>query len=143
VTTGEIEGLYEDGRYADGREVVAVVGKAARSGAHGGTSSAGDEVFVITGAAPGLSDDQSGRTRRYLLSMGIRVGCFLGAIVAEGWLRWALVIGAIVLPYVAVVVANAGRESGRRTVAAFTFQRNRALPAAVPASLTGQWRETD
>lgn len=71
----------------------------------------GDEVHRITTARTSLSEDQSGRTRRYLISMAIRTVCFIGAIIADGWLRWALVVGALVLPYVAVIVANAGREN--------------------------------
>lgn len=43
--------------------------------------------------------------------MAIRTVCFLGAILASGWLRWLLVAGAVLLPYVAVVMANAGRKS--------------------------------
>ena len=35
----------------------------------------------------------------------------LGAVIAEGWLRWVLVAAAILLPYVAVVFAN---TEGRR-----------------------------
>jgi len=69
------------------------------------------EVFTITEAQRGLSREQTGRTRRYLVSMGIRTACVLGAIVIPGWPRWILIVGAVVLPYVAVVVANAGREN--------------------------------
>ena len=32
--------------------------------------------------------------------------------MAEGVLRWVLIVGAVVLPYFAVVIANAGRERG-------------------------------
>ena len=32
--------------------------------------------------------------------------------MAEGALRWSLIFGAVVLPYFAVVIANAGRERG-------------------------------
>ena len=40
--------------------------------------------------------------------MAIRTLCFIGAIVVgPGWLRWVLVAGAFLLPYVAVVMANA------------------------------------
>ena len=40
--------------------------------------------------------------------MGLRTLCFVGAIVVgSGWLRWVLVAAALVLPYVAVVMANA------------------------------------
>lgn len=55
--------------------------------------------------------------RRYLLSMGIRTMCFLLAVVALAVLHWTLVgwllvVGAVVLPYIAVVVANATRSAG-------------------------------
>jgi hypothetical protein len=70
------------------------------------------EVFSISRVETGLSEDQSGRQRRYLFSMGLRTACFVGGILAEGALRWVLIFGAVVLPYFAVVVANAGRERG-------------------------------
>lgn len=68
------------------------------------------EVFSITGAAPGMSVEQKGRQRRYLISMGIRTLCFIAGIATTGWLRWTFIIGAVLLPYFSVVVANAGRE---------------------------------
>ena len=57
-----------------------------------------------------LSQDQRGRESRYLWSMGIRTVCFIGAVIAPSPWRWLLVVGALVLPYIAVVIANAGRE---------------------------------
>lgn len=55
--------------------------------------------------------------RRYLLSMGIRTACFVLAVIALGMLHWtvvgwSLVIAAVILPYIAVVVANATRPRG-------------------------------
>lgn len=70
------------------------------------------EVFSISAVETGLTKDQSGRQRRYLISMGLRTACFVGGIMAEGILRWTLIVGAVVLPYFAVVIANAGRERG-------------------------------
>jgi hypothetical protein len=70
------------------------------------------EVFSISKVETGLTEDQSGRQRRYLFSMGLRTACFVGGIMAEGALRWVLIFGAVVLPYFAVVIANAGRERG-------------------------------
>lgn len=70
--------------------------------------------MTITGAQAPLSADQRARTRRYLISMAIRTVCFIGAIVTTGWLRWTLVAAAVVLPYVAVVMANAGRKRADR-----------------------------
>jgi hypothetical protein len=42
--------------------------------------------------------------------MGIRTFCFLAAVFIDSWIRWPLAIGAIVLPYVAVVMANASQR---------------------------------
>ena len=70
-----------------------------------------EPVYQITSARRGVRDDVDSRTRRYLISMGIRTACFLGAVfVGDGWLRWLLIAGALVLPYLSVVFANGGRE---------------------------------
>lgn len=87
------------------------------------------EVFTITDAQRALSVEQTGRTRRYLISMGIRTACVLAAIVVPGWPRWFLIAGAVVLPYLAVVVANAGRENDEPGDAGVTEQARHALPA--------------
>ncbi|RAY13953.1 DUF3099 domain-containing protein [Actinomadura craniellae] len=72
------------------------------------------EVHTITDAPLPMSQDIDHRQRRYLVSMGIRTVCFVGAIVAAGraplWVAALLVVAALVLPYVSVVVANGGRE---------------------------------
>lgn len=74
------------------------------------------EVYSITGAPTSLTDEQGPRTRRYLISMTIRTACVLLAIVVPGWPRWAFLVGAVLLPYLAVVAANA-RRSGRGAAA--------------------------
>jgi hypothetical protein len=90
------------------------------------------EVYTITGAQRGLSQEQSGRTRRYLWSMGIRTACVLAAIVVPGWPRWVLIAGAVVLPYLAVVVANAGRENDEPGDLGVSSPPAVALPGPVP-----------
>ena len=65
----------------------------------------------ITSAQQGLSDDLPGRQRRYLISMLIRTAFFIAAVFLSSPYRWFCVIGALILPYFAVVIANAGRES--------------------------------
>lgn len=45
--------------------------------------------------------------RRYFAAMGLRGVCFVLAIVTSGWFRWTFVAGAVILPYIAVVLANA------------------------------------
>jgi Protein of unknown function (DUF3099) len=74
-------------------------------------------VFSVTGLPASLEDDRRRRMRRYLLSMGIRTACFILAVVALGVLHWTvvgwgLVIAAVILPYIAVVVANAKWSRG-------------------------------
>ncbi len=67
----------------------------------------GDAVRITT-AASSRNDDIATRQRRYVISMSIRTLCFIGAVVVgPGVLRWVLVAGAVLLPYVAVVMANA------------------------------------
>lgn len=53
-------------------------------------------------------DDQSHRMRQYVITMAVRSVCFvlMFAIQPWGWHTAALAIGAIFLPYVAVVIAN-------------------------------------
>jgi Protein of unknown function (DUF3099) len=70
-----------------------------------------DEAVRITTAAASRADDIRARQKRYLLSMSLRTLCFVGAIAASltgiDWLWPILIVGAILLPYVAVVMANA------------------------------------
>src|SRR6478735_6660844 len=74
---------------------------------------AGDVPVRITTAQSSAGADIAHRQRRYLIAMGIRTLCFLVvALLAithlgPGWLPWIFVVGAVVLPYVAVVMANA------------------------------------
>ncbi|ATW47853.1 DUF3099 domain-containing protein [Streptomyces xantholiticus] len=76
---------------------------------HGGT-----EVFRITGARQSLADDVRGRQRRYVISMSVRtVSVILAAVlwnVERHVAVVALVLG-VLLPYISVVIANAGREN--------------------------------
>ena len=69
---------------------------------------------MVTQARRSLSDDINYRQRRYLLMMGIRAACFVIAVVMFinhlGWLTVIPAVGAIVIPYFAVVFANGGRE---------------------------------
>jgi Protein of unknown function (DUF3099) len=72
------------------------------------------DVTLVTDAQRPKSEDIAFRERRYLAMMGIRVGCFVLAVVLfaahAGWLAAIPAAGAIVIPYFAVVFANGGRE---------------------------------
>src|SRR5215468_335883 len=78
-------------------------GWARRSGAH-----------LVTEAQRSRSEDIRYRERRYLIMMAIRVVCFVIAVAVfakgGGWLAAIPAVGAIVIPYFAVVFANGGRE---------------------------------
>ena len=67
-----------------------------------------DEGVRITSAQRPRSEDIGGRQKRYLISMAIRTACFVLAVVSIGhWFMWVFLGGAVFLPYVAVVMANA------------------------------------
>lgn len=74
----------------------------------------GPAVFRITAARQGLAEDVRGRQRRYVVSMTIRTVAVLLGVLLWNTQRplavTALVVGTV-LPYIAVVVANAGREN--------------------------------
>jgi hypothetical protein len=67
----------------------------------------------ITTASAGAGADIDSRQKRYVITMGIRTLCFLvvaGLAMSHfgpNWLPWIFVVGAVVLPYIAVVMANA------------------------------------
>ncbi|MGK5627439.1 DUF3099 domain-containing protein [Streptomyces sp. URMC 123] len=72
------------------------------------------QVFRITGARQGLRDDVRGRQRRYVISMSIRtVSVVLAACLwnVERYVAMVALVLGLVLPYIAVVIANAGREN--------------------------------
>jgi hypothetical protein len=75
------------------------------------------EVFRITGARTGLTEDVRQRQRRYIISMSIRtVSVILTVLLwnVERPLAWVMLVAGALLPYVAVVAANAGRENAPR-----------------------------
>ena len=41
----------------------------------------------------------------------VRTGCFILTVVLPSPFRWFALLGAVTLPYFAVVIANAGRET--------------------------------
>jgi hypothetical protein len=75
------------------------------------SASEGTESFSITSAPKSLKSDLAGRQRRYLISMIIRTLCFLLTVALPSPFRWFALVGAMFLPYIAVVIANAGRET--------------------------------
>ncbi|MER5422007.1 DUF3099 domain-containing protein [Streptosporangium roseum] len=66
-------------------------------------------VHQVTDAQPSLSEDIGKRERSYFIKMGIRLVCLILAFTVPAPLpvRLLLFAGAIFLPYVAVIGANA------------------------------------
>lgn len=102
-----------------------------------GAGQPGPEVYTITEAQRGLSVEQVPRQTRYIVSMLIRTVCVVGAIFIPGWPRWVLIGAAIALPYLAVVIANAGRENDEPGQLGVTPVQARALEAG-PTTAAGQ-----
>lgn len=79
-------------------------------------------------------DEAHTRMTKYFVMMSVRVLCFVLMVVVTpyGWYTWLFAAGAIILPYLAVVVANVSSRGG----ATGRISPERALPAtpATPAS---------
>lgn len=68
------------------------------------------EVHTITNAAEAHSEEMRQRMRKYALTMGIRMVCLVLIFVVDGWFKIIPVVGAVVLPWVAVMIANGGAD---------------------------------
>lgn len=70
-----------------------------------------EQVYSITSASEGHSDELGAREIRYAISMGIRTLCFVAGVIVWShvpWLGAAFFALAIFLPYTSVILANAG-----------------------------------
>lgn len=65
----------------------------------------------ITSAPVSPEADRNRRFRTYTLMMAIRFACFILMIVLPDWWKLLAAVGAVALPYFAVVVANAVRSA--------------------------------
>lgn len=107
------------------------------------------QVHSITDAPLRHSTEQHARMVRYTVAMSTRVVCFvLAAVVGVVWQSWwaaVFVAAAIVLPYVAVVDANAGgdRYQARREDEGLAPQPRRLSTGGedLPAEPRQWWEE--
>lgn len=72
----------------------------------------------VTSLPVAPQDDRKHRTRQYLIAMGVRTLCILACFFVPGW--WVLIplTGAVVLPYLAVMLANVTDSQPGETIAA-------------------------
>jgi hypothetical protein len=73
------------------------------------------DVQSVTSAPEARTEDQARRLKRYLFTMALRTLCFILLVVIDAWYRWIFAFGAVFLPFIAVVAANAvmPRVTGR------------------------------
>lgn len=93
-----------------------------------------DPVQRVTSARASHSQEMSNRVRSYAIAMGIRTVCVIGFIVLalnHSWVAWIFLPAAVFLPYIAVLLANAGRERTPRAPSTFV-SRPELPPAPAP-----------
>lgn len=81
---------------------------------------ADEAVISVTSAQPAHSEDLDSRIVRYAWMMSVRIVCFALAVVTPSPWRWLFVVGAVFLPTVAVILANARRTTKVDSGRAFT-----------------------
>ncbi|MGP3534919.1 DUF3099 domain-containing protein [Microbacterium sp. RD1] len=77
-------------------------------------------------------EDAGARFTKYMVTMGIRVACFIAMVLITpyGWYTWILGAAAVVLPYFAVVIANVGEDT--RPAVAESPDRQIEAPRVAP-----------
>lgn len=100
----------------------------------------GPTVHRITEAQESHTVEQHSRVLKYTISMSVRLACFIAAFFVHGWLQWVFLAGAIVLPYVAVVIANGGADVTKRQPPAeyFAGEDPRSLPSGATPGAGGE-----
>jgi hypothetical protein len=88
---------------------------------------------LITAAPKSRYEEARNRRIQYLVTMGLRAACFIVAVaVTLPPVRIVAVVGAVILPYVAVVGANTVRRvTPDRTPAYYIPAPRPELPAGV------------
>ncbi len=70
---------------------------------------------VITSAPVSPEADRHRRMVSYTIMMAIRFACFIAIFFVEGWWQLVCLIGAVLLPYLAVTRANVHGDPHRVT----------------------------
>ncbi|WP_298866984.1 DUF3099 domain-containing protein [Microbacterium sp.] len=91
----------------------------------------------VTSLPESPTDEAKRRVRHYAITMGIRTVCFVLMAVVDPihWWTFVFAAGAILLPYIAVVDANAGADSTPVNVESpeFEIEAAPAEPVQKPA----------
>ncbi|MEO8889325.1 MAG: DUF3099 domain-containing protein [Jatrophihabitantaceae bacterium] len=91
-----------------------------------------DQPALITSAHASGDEEYDHRRKRYALMMGLRAVCVIAAAMTYHvslWLALGLIVGATVLPWCAVILANDGPPRKRAEHVGFVGPNTeRALP---------------
>jgi hypothetical protein len=92
-----------------------------------------DEPMLITSAAQSSEHEYNQRRKKYALMMLLRAVCVIAAATTYRvslWLALAFIVGGMVLPWCAVIIANDGPAKKKRPPVAYRgdLRTERALP---------------
>jgi hypothetical protein len=90
---------------------------------------------LITDARTPASEEMHSRVVRYTFTMAFRTACFLAMYFVHGPARWVLFACALILPYVAVIMANQANQRSIRKRASFAISSDRPQLTAGPKEL--------
>lgn len=95
---------------------------------------------LITDAGRSQTLELEERQKRYLITMGIRTGCFLAFLIVPGWWKVAALLAAAILPAFAVLLAN---NSDHHAPAVLRDTENQTRPALPPSMVVTSDIEED
>lgn len=75
-----------------------------------------DKPMAVTELPESPDRELHSRMIKYGIAMGIRVVCVILVLFVRGWWLVLPIAGAVLLPYIAVVIANAAAPRGVRAV---------------------------
>jgi hypothetical protein len=93
------------------------------------------DPVLITEAAPSMAEQHRARKKRYTITMSLRTVCLILAAVSYHivWLMAIFVVLMVVLPGIAVIMANDGPPKKRVTIQRPPPPTDRLLEAPRPA----------
>lgn len=95
---------------------------------------------LITNAGRSQTLELEERQKRYLITMGIRTGCFLAILIVPGWWKMVALVVAAVLPAFAVLLAN---NADHHAPAVLQDPENETRPALPPSMVVRSDVEED
>jgi Protein of unknown function (DUF3099) len=83
-----------------------------------------EQAVAVTSLPEPPEQERKRRMLKYVLAMSLRTVCVPIAVFTDGPIRWAAMAGAVLLPYFAVVIANAvsgGQPTSFQSVEPYTL----------------------